>query len=158
SAMKLAMTVTVKMMDSQRWICRIQLFQFNGPSPVGRVRSLVLEPELLGVLGVQSPPPAELHRRGPGKAAHGSLREAMVHHIETDVPPRGTQRDEAAIDTGPEGETGAGTDRLELPSDVVTTPVVHQQAGSVRAADRRFRDLRRLGADGRELSRASRCA
>jgi hypothetical protein len=27
--MKLAMTVTVKTMDTPRWICRIQLFQFN---------------------------------------------------------------------------------------------------------------------------------
>ena len=26
------MTVTVKAMDSQRWICRTQLFQFNGTS------------------------------------------------------------------------------------------------------------------------------
>src|SRR5580765_1251514 len=30
--MKLAMTVTVKAMDSQRWICRIHLFQSNGTS------------------------------------------------------------------------------------------------------------------------------
>src|SRR5262245_5865079 len=29
-ATKLAMTVTVKAMDTQRWICRIHLFQFNG--------------------------------------------------------------------------------------------------------------------------------
>jgi hypothetical protein len=28
--MKLAMTVSVKAMDSQRWICRTHLFQFNG--------------------------------------------------------------------------------------------------------------------------------
>ena len=32
-AMKLAMTVTVKAMDTQRWICRIQLFQFNWDLP-----------------------------------------------------------------------------------------------------------------------------
>jgi hypothetical protein len=31
-ATKLAMTVTVKAMDSQRWVCRIQWFQFNGVS------------------------------------------------------------------------------------------------------------------------------
>jgi hypothetical protein len=38
-----AMTVTVKAMDSQRWPCRIKLFQFNGPSPqveVGITREL----------------------------------------------------------------------------------------------------------------------
>src|ERR1700735_1388589 len=31
-AMKLATTVAVKMIDSQRWICRIQLFQFKETS------------------------------------------------------------------------------------------------------------------------------
>src|SRR5262245_7323809 len=31
-ATKLAMTVTVKAMDTQRWICRIQWLQFNGTS------------------------------------------------------------------------------------------------------------------------------
>ncbi len=31
-AMKLATTVAVKMIDSQRWICRFHLFQFNGAS------------------------------------------------------------------------------------------------------------------------------
>jgi hypothetical protein len=33
-AMKLAITVAVKMIDSQRWICRIQMLQFNGTSTV----------------------------------------------------------------------------------------------------------------------------
>jgi hypothetical protein len=28
-ATKLAMTVTVKAIDSQRWVCRIQVFQFT---------------------------------------------------------------------------------------------------------------------------------
>ncbi len=31
-AMKLAATVSVKMIDIQRWICRIRAFQFNGAS------------------------------------------------------------------------------------------------------------------------------
>ena len=31
-ATKLAMTATVKAIDTQRWICRTQLFQFNGTS------------------------------------------------------------------------------------------------------------------------------
>src|SRR5439155_17791748 len=31
-ATKLAMTVSVKAMDTQRWTCRIQLLQFNGTS------------------------------------------------------------------------------------------------------------------------------
>ena len=32
SAMKMAATTAVKMIDSQRWICRTHLFQFNGTS------------------------------------------------------------------------------------------------------------------------------
>jgi hypothetical protein len=31
-ATKLAMTVAVKAIDTQRWICRIDVFQFNGTS------------------------------------------------------------------------------------------------------------------------------
>jgi hypothetical protein len=31
-AMKLAMTVTVNAIETQRWICRIDLLQFNGTS------------------------------------------------------------------------------------------------------------------------------
>jgi hypothetical protein len=31
-ATKLAMTVIVKTMDTQRWVCRTELFQFNGTS------------------------------------------------------------------------------------------------------------------------------
>src|SRR5258708_33592898 len=30
--MKMAMTIAVKAMDSQRWVCRIHMFQFNGTS------------------------------------------------------------------------------------------------------------------------------
>ena len=32
TATPLTMTATVKAMDSQRWVCRIHLFQFNGTS------------------------------------------------------------------------------------------------------------------------------
>src|SRR5262245_50472488 len=32
TAMRLAMTPTVKAMESQRWVCRTHLFQFNGTS------------------------------------------------------------------------------------------------------------------------------
>jgi hypothetical protein len=39
SATKLAMTVTVKAMDTHRWICRIQLFQFNATSTEDEVGS-----------------------------------------------------------------------------------------------------------------------
>ena len=38
-AMKLAMTVTVKAMATQRCVCRIHLFQFNGTSSEDAVRS-----------------------------------------------------------------------------------------------------------------------
>ena len=54
--MKLAMTVTVKTIDTQRWTCRIELFQFTGPPLVGRCT-----PNCFAVLGVQALPAAELH-------------------------------------------------------------------------------------------------
>src|SRR5258708_31011396 len=79
TATPLTMTATVKAMDSQRWVCRIHLFQFNRTSlrllsrlrrPVGR-----FNPELLGVLRVQSLPVAELHGLGADDAADWSSAE-----------------------------------------------------------------------------------
>src|SRR4026207_2371708 len=39
--MKLAMTVTVKAMDTQRWVCRIHVFQFIFPPVMSHHRRLV---------------------------------------------------------------------------------------------------------------------
>src|SRR3954471_9928522 len=113
------MTVTVKAMDTQRWNCRIQIFQFNGSSfddepeadrawhsdsrvlsrlrrPVGRLNA-----ELSGVLGVQSLPATELHRVGADNAPNGIPGELPLEHIEADMPARSAHRDESAVDVVP---------------------------------------------------------
>ena len=54
-----------------------------------------LNPELLGVLGVQSLPLAELHGVGTDQAADGSSAEKMIQNIETNVPSSSTHCDEA---------------------------------------------------------------
>ena len=61
--------------------------------PVGRLNA-----ELLGVLGVQLLPAAELHRLTTSDAADGSSAEKAIQNIESNVPARGAPRDEAAID------------------------------------------------------------
>src|SRR5206468_8377767 len=64
--------------------------------PVGRFNA-----ELLCVLGIQSLPAAELHRLGTNDAAEGGSAEKVIQHIEANVPPGSTHRDEAAIDVDP---------------------------------------------------------
>jgi hypothetical protein len=46
--------------------------------------------ELLGVLGVQPLPAAELHRLGTNDAADGGSAEKVIQNIETNVPPGST--------------------------------------------------------------------
>ena len=86
----LIMTATVKTMDSQRWVCRIHLFQFNRTSslllsrlrrPVGR-----FDTELPGVLGVQPLPATELYRLATNDGADGSSAEKAIQNIESIVP------------------------------------------------------------------------
>jgi len=80
----LAMTVTVKAMDIQRWICLIHLFQFIRDSFEDQVRktnglvlcsldSRLFNIELLCVLGVQPLPAAKLHRVWPNDASDGLI-------------------------------------------------------------------------------------
>src|SRR6202022_1443671 len=64
--------------------------------PVGR-----FNPELLGVLRVQSPP-AELHRLGADHASDGSSAEKVIQNIETNVPSGSAHCDEAGTDVGPQ--------------------------------------------------------
>src|SRR6185503_11795746 len=105
-AAKLAITVTVKAIDTHRWICRTHLFQFNVPSFDSRLLSRWRRPvggldaELLAVLGVQPLPAADLHRLGTHDAAEGRSAEQMIQHIEAQMPPGGSHRDEAAVDVG----------------------------------------------------------
>jgi len=135
TATKLTITPTVKAMDSQRWVCRTHLFQFNGtssddgpqadrahlqalrnrlrrerPARLGYSLHLVtlgvpwgssshpstlrgvgrptgaLNTELLGVLGVQSLPAAELHQM---KRTKGASRQRSSARTGSQVPPAG---------------------------------------------------------------------
>ena len=79
--------------------------------------------ELLGVLRVQSLP-AELHRRTTNDAADRSSAEKVIQNIETNVPPGGTHRDEAAIDVMPQRQPRAVAQGLEFPPDILGAPVV----------------------------------
>ena len=65
--------------------------------PLGRFNA-----ELLGVLGIQPLPTAELHRLATSDAADGTSAEQPIQDIESNVPPGSTHRDEAAIDLGPQ--------------------------------------------------------
>src|SRR6516225_868121 len=72
-------------------------------SPSSRLRGVGrptggLNAELLCVLGVQSPPAAELHGLDAGDAADGSSAEKVIQNIETNVPPGSTHGDEGAVD------------------------------------------------------------
>src|SRR5438552_10823330 len=144
----LTMTATVKAMDSQRWVCRTHLFQFNDivailldsrllsrlRRPVGRFNT-----ELLGVLRVQPLPAAELHRLTTNNAADGSSAEKAIQNIETNVPARGAPRDEAAIDVVPQRQARAATKGFEFPTGIA----VLKHLGSLRSChscfDRRGR-------------------
>src|SRR5215472_16107364 len=108
-ATRLTMTATVKAIDSQRWVWRTHLFQFNSTSlsRPARVLSRLGRPagcfdtELLGVLRVQ-PLPVELQCLGANDASNGLAREAPLKHVEADVPARGSPSDEAAVDAVPQ--------------------------------------------------------
>src|SRR5262245_27091936 len=50
-------------------------------------QQVLLDTELLCVLGVQSLPAAELHRLAANDTADGSSAEQVIHNIETNVPP-----------------------------------------------------------------------
>src|SRR2546426_12393146 len=97
TATMLTMTATVKAMDSQRWVCRTHLFQFNDIVAIlldsrllSRLRRQVgrFNTELLGILRVQPLPAAELHGLGADDAADGSSAEKASQNIETNVPTR----------------------------------------------------------------------
>jgi len=59
---------------------------------------LVFRTKLVGVLRVQPLPAAGLHRVATSGAADGSSAEKAIQNIETNLPARGTPRDEASID------------------------------------------------------------
>src|SRR5713101_2475702 len=99
-------------------------------------------PKLLCVLRVQSLPAAELHRLGTNDAPNGLTGEKPFQHIEADVPPGSTHRDEAAIDVGPQRQTSAAAKDCEFPPHIEATPVVLEHCGSVGSRDRCFGNVR----------------
>src|SRR5438309_9014119 len=94
---------------------------------------LVFHTELLCVLRVQ-PLPAELHRVATSDAADGSSAEKAIQNIETNVPARGTPRDEASIDVVPHRQARAATKGFEFPPDIA----VLKHLGSVGLRYRRY--------------------
>src|SRR5216110_1099877 len=78
--------------------------------PFGRFNT-----ELLGVLGVQSLPAAELHGLGADDASNRLTREEPLKDVEADVPTRGAPRNEAATDVGPQRQARAATIGFEFP-------------------------------------------
>ncbi len=153
------MTATVKAMDSQRWVCRIHLFQFNRTSlrllsrprrPVGR-----FNPELLGVLGVQPLPAAEFHGLGADDAADGSSAEKVIQNIETNVPSGSAHCDEAVTNIGPQRQARALTQGFEFPPHIEATPVVLKRFGSVGSRHFCLGNVRRGRSHRGELHRGS---
>jgi len=95
------------------------------------------------IIRVQPLPFAELYRIAANNAADGSSAEKAIKDIEADVPSRGPPRDEAAIDVVPQYQAGAAAERLELPTDIVATPVVLKRLWSVGSRHFCFRNLPR---------------
>src|SRR6266567_6051717 len=116
---------------------------------------LVFHTELLGVLRVQPLPAAELHRVATSDAADGSSAEKVIQNIETNVPARGTPRDEASIDVVPQRQARAATKGFEFPPDILATPVVLKHLGSVGSRHSCFGNLRRGRSHRGELHRGS---
>src|SRR5713226_2111474 len=81
--------------------------------PTGRLNA-----ELPGVLGVQSLPAFELHGIGVDDAADGSSAQKAIQNIESNVPPGGAPRDEAAIDAVPQRQARAATKGFEFPPSI----------------------------------------
>src|ERR1700687_1640634 len=75
--------------------------------PVGR-----FDTELLGVLGVQPLPAAELHGLGADDASNRLTREEPLKDVEANVPPGCTHCDKAADDVGPQRQARAPPQRF----------------------------------------------
>src|SRR6266478_9358769 len=118
--------------------------------PVGRFNT-----ELLGVLGVQPLPAAELHCLGANHPADGRSAEKAVQDIEANVPPGSTHGDEAVTDVGPERQARAATKGFEFPPHIEATPLVLKHLWSVGSRHRCFGDTRRGRSHCRELHSVS---
>ena len=142
TATPLMMTATVKTIDSQRWVCRTHLFQFNRTSSrlLSRFRPVgARNAELFSVLGGQSLPSLDFHGLATRHAADGRTVEQAIQNVETDMPARGAPRDEAAIDAVPQRQTRTLTQGFKFPPDIA----VLQHLGSV-GSRHSFRSPRRF--------------
>src|SRR5690349_2236166 len=117
--------------------------------------SSLLNAELPGVLGVQPLPATELHRVRTNDAADRSSAEQVIQHIQANVPPGSTHRDEATIDVGPQRQARATTERFELPPHIEATPVVLKQLRSLRSHHFGFGHVQRGRSHRGELHRGS---
>src|SRR6266852_3104863 len=119
--------------------------------PVGRFNT-----ELLGVLGVQSLPAAELHGLGADDAPNGLTGEKPIQHIEADVPARSAHRYESTVDVVPKREpSAAASHRLQFPADVLSPPAEFEQLGRVGPLHLGLGYMRRRRPHGRELCGAN---
>src|SRR5579862_573061 len=114
-----------------------------------------LNAELLCVFGVQSLPAAEFYCFAGNDAAHGSSAEKVIQNIQANVPTGSAHGDEAAIDVVRQHQACAAAERLELPPDILATPIVLKHLGGVGSRHRCFSN-ERLGRSYRgELHPAS---
>src|SRR5258708_11907082 len=76
--------------------------------------------ELLGVLRDQPLPAGELHRLDAVDAPDGSSAEKAIQNIESNVPPRGAPRDDAAIAVVPQPQEHATTKGIKVTTDIAS--------------------------------------
>src|SRR6266446_6623321 len=118
--------------------------------PVGRFNT-----ELLGVLGVQPLPAAELHCLGANHPADGRSAEKAVQDVEANVPPGSTHGDEAVTDVGPQRQARAATQVFEFPPHIEATALVLKHLRSVGSRHGCFGNMRRGRSHRGELHRGS---
>src|SRR5438309_7275794 len=132
----MVLALGVVLVATRAGFCRVDSMGFFLPrfNASGRwAANRGLNAELLCVLRVQ-PLPAELHRVATSDAADGSSAEKAIQNIETNVPARGTPRDEASIDVVPHRQARAATKGFEFPPDFA----VPKHLGSVGLRYRRY--------------------
>ena len=76
---------------------------------------------------------------GPAMRPMGVPFEKVIQNIQTNVPPGGAHRDEAAIDAGPQRQARATANGFEFPPHIVGAPLVLKQTWERRLASLLFR-------------------
>src|SRR5436305_8761812 len=114
----------------------------RGSGPWARRPTGGLNAELRCVLGVQSPPAAELHGVGADDASNGLTGEKPLQHIEADVPASSAHRYEIPVDVGPKRQARAATKGFEFPPHIEAAPDVLKRLGSVGSCHCCFGNMR----------------